>query len=152
MIKIDGIKEINKKLMSLDRDLAPTLIKDVTKDAKKRIRKRAKKHFDTGTMESNLHYRVSKEKLEGYVGIHDEGMMVESKGVLLNYALFVLYGTKAHIIAHKDKKSLRWSSVNKFYFAKSVNHPGYKGDNILHDGLQDTLNNIDSIIARIKDE
>ena len=152
MIKIDGIKEINKKLMSLDRDLAPTLVKDVTKDAYKNIRKRAEKHFDTGTMENNIFFKVSKKSLEGVVGIGDEGMMVQSKGVPLNYALFVLYGTKAHIIKHKDKKSLRWSSVNKFYFAKSVNHPGYKGDNILHDGLQDTLNNIDSIIARIKDE
>lgn len=152
MIRIDGIKDINKKLRSLDKDLATDIITDTTKDAYKNIKKRALRHYVTGTMEDNIFLHVSKSKLEGIVGIEDNGMMVDAKGKYVNYALFVLLGTKPHTIKPKEKKVLRYSSVNHFVFTKIVKHPGYKGDNFLQKGLNDTMGNLDSIIARIKDD
>jgi len=152
VIQIDGIDAINKKLRSLDRDLAHELIKDVTKDAYRNIKKRALKHYVTGTMEDNIFFHVSKSKLEGAVGIDDNGMMVEWKGKDINYALFVLLGTKPHNIKPKEKKVLRYNNIGEFVFAKSVKHPGYKGDDFMEKGLQDTMNNLDSTIARIKDD
>jgi len=153
VIQIDGIDEINKKLRSLDKNLAPALIKDTTKDAYKNIKKRALKHYVTGTMEDNIFFRVSKSKLEGVVGIDDNGMMVDVKGSEVNYALFVLLGTKPHQIKPKEKKVLRYSSVGHFVFTKMVKkHPRYTGDNFMRKGLKDTMDNLDSIIARIKDD
>jgi len=152
MIQIDGLDEINKKLRSLDRDLAPELIKDVTKDAYKNIFKRAHKHYDTGNMERKIDFNVYESKLEGIIKIIDNGMMVDVKGSEVNYALFVLLGTKPHPIKPKEKKVLRYSSVGHFVFEKSKPHPGYKGDDFMKKGLQDTMDNLDSIIARIKDD
>jgi len=152
MVKIDGLKAIQKKLKSIDRDLAPELISQVTQDAFKNIKKRAEKHYNTGTMEDNIFRKISKSNLTGIVGIENNGMMVDAKGGKTNYAAFVLYGSKPHIIKPNKKKSLRFSSVKGFVFSKLVHHPGYKGDNFLKDGLQDTFNNIDSIIARLKDD
>jgi len=152
MIKVDGLKAINKKLKSIDRDLAPELISQLTQDAFKNIKKRAEKHYDTGTMEDNIFRKISKSSLTGIVGIEDNGMMVDVKGSKVNYATFVLYGSKQHIIKPNEKKSLRFSTVQGFVFSKLVHHPGYKGDNFLKDGLQDTFDNIDKIIARLKDD
>lgn len=44
------------------------------------------------------------------------------------YAPFVHWGTRPHVIRAKDKKALRWAAGGKFFFAKEVRHPGYKGD------------------------
>lgn len=44
------------------------------------------------------------------------------------HAVFVHWGTKAHLIKPKDKKSLRWAGGGKFSFAKIVHHPGNKPD------------------------
>ena len=46
-------------------------------------------------------------------------------------ALFVHWGTRPHKIKPKRKKALRWPAGGQFAFAKSVNHPGYKGDSWL---------------------
>lgn len=152
MIKIEGLEAISSKLMSIDNSLAQEIISKVTQDAFSNVKNRAKKHYVTGTMENNIFRIISKKSLTGVVGIEDNGMMVDLKGKSVNYAIFVLYGTKPHTIKPKDKKAIRYPSVNSFVFSKSVQHPGYKGDNFLNDGVEDTYKNIDSIISRITDD
>lgn len=44
------------------------------------------------------------------------------------HAEFVHWGTRPHLIKPSKKKALRWTSGNRFVFAKFVKHPGYKGD------------------------
>lgn len=44
------------------------------------------------------------------------------------HALFVNFGTRPHVIEPKNRKALRWAGGGKFFFAKRVNHPGYRGD------------------------
>jgi hypothetical protein len=44
------------------------------------------------------------------------------------HAVFVHWGSRAHVIKPKARKALRWPAGGAFAFAKSVNHPGYRGD------------------------
>ena len=43
---------------------------------------------------------------------------------MVDYAVYVEFGTKPHIIKPKTKKSLAWKDGNRKVFAKSVQHPG----------------------------
>ena len=151
-IKIQGLKEINRTLKAIDKSLYPQLIKDITHDAYDNVRERAKKHYVTGNMENNINFKVDAHSLSGAVFIEDNAMMVDVKGKSVNYALFVLFGTKPHSIKPKDKKALRFTSVNQFVFAKGVEHPGYKGDNFLEDGVQDTFKKIDKLFQGVQSE
>ena len=146
-ITIYGLEEIQDRLNHIDYNLKHEVVKKVTKEAFKNVKRRAKKHTVTGNMEDNISFRVRKEY--GEIFIEDNGMMVEHKGKNINYASFVLFGTRKHIIKPKDKKSLRFSSVGAFVYAKAVKHPGYKGDNFLHDGVQDTFAKLDKIINKV---
>lgn len=144
---ISGIKEINKSLNFIDKNLHPLIIRDATLDAYSNIRKRAEKHIVTGNMENNISFKV--RQMFGEVYIEDNAMMVEYKGKKINYATFVLYGTRPHKISPKDKKALRFSSVGNFVFSKLIKHPGYKGDNFLYDGANDTFKKLDNIINKV---
>ena len=146
-VKLFGLKDIQNTLKHIDENLHPIILVDATEDAFANVKRRAHKHYDTGNMEDNISFRVRKEY--GEVFIEDNGMMVEHKGKNINYASFVLFGTRKHIIKPKEKKTLRFSSVGAFVYAKAVKHPGYKGDNFLHEGVQDTFKKIDKIINKV---
>jgi len=145
-IKIENLESIQKAILELDRGMQERLIQRVTTDAYKNIINRAKVNYKTGNMENNITYRVRKKSLSGMVFLEDKNMMVKvSNGTSLNYALFVLYGTKPHTIEPKDKKSLRFTSVDGFVHSKLLKHKGYAGNNFLKDGLEDTFKNLDKI-------
>ena len=149
---IDGLKEINRTLSAIDKSLYPELVVALTDDAYANVKKGSKKHIQSGNLDDNIAFKVSKKELTGEVFIEDNAMMVDWKGKKVNYALFVLFGSRPHYMNAKNKKALRFSSVGKFVFAKGVNHPGYKGDNFLHDGVQETFNKIDKIFQGVKSE
>ena len=44
------------------------------------------------------------------------------------HAAFVHWGARPHVIKPRNKKILRFPVGGAFVFARSVNHPGYKGD------------------------
>ena len=91
----------------------------------------AAKHSRTGTMENNIAMRV--QGLKGRVWIENTGMMTDA-GV--NYGVFVHFGTQPHDIRPKRRKALRWvGHGDVFRFAKSVRHPGYRGDPFMYDAL-----------------
>ena len=145
-IKIENLESIQKAILDLDRGMQERFIQRVTTDAYKNIINRAKVNYKTGNMENNITYRVRKKSLSGMVFIEDKNMMVEvSNGTSLNYALFVLYGTRPHTIEPKDKKGLRYTSVSNFMHSELVKHKGYAGNNFLKDGLEDTFKNLDKI-------
>jgi HK97 gp10 family phage protein len=45
---------------------------------------------------------------------------------MVDYALYVEFGTQPHIIRPKNKKALHWKNGKKDVFAKEVHHPGTK--------------------------
>jgi len=151
-ISIDGLKEINKTLAAIDKSLYPQLIVDLTKDAYTNVKKGSKKHIQSGNLDNNISFKISKKQGYGEVFIEDNAMMVEVNGRKVNYALFVLFGTRPHPINPKNKKALRFSSVGKFVFAKNVKHNGYKGDNFLEDGVKETFKKIDKIFQGVQSE
>jgi len=146
-VSLFGDKDIKNALKHIDANLHTEIIRDATIDAFENVKKRAEKHYDTGNMENNISFKV--HSYFGEVYIEDNGMLVDFKGKKINYATFVLYGTRPHLITPKDKKALRFSSVKDFVFAKVVKHPGYKGDNFLYDGVQDTFKKLNKIINKV---
>ena len=59
------------------------------------------------------------------------------------YGAYVHNGTPPHVIRPKTvtmvpnkRRALRWVSGGQFVFAKSVQHPGYKGDPFLFDAMK----------------
>ena len=121
-------------------------IKDITTAVWKEARKGAKKHYKTGTMYSRILMKTKNNA--GIVWIADNNMMVNWRGKRVNYATFVLYGTKPHEIKAKNKKALRFSykNLDEFVFRKRVHHPGYKGDDFLYKAAKEVFENLDKLI------
>jgi hypothetical protein len=121
-------------------------IKDITTAVWKEARKGAKKHYKTGTMYSRILMKTKENA--GIVWIADNNMMVNWRGKRVNYATFVLYGTKPHLICPKKRKFLRiFSMLDKFRFeSKCVHHPGYKGDDFLYKAAKEVFENLDKLI------
>jgi len=145
-IKVEKLEEVKEWLKELPKRDEKKLLAEVTKRIWKSSRRRAKKHFKTGTMEKNLTYLVKKDK--GYVFFENDGMLVNWKGKKINYANFVLFGTRPHTIKPRVKRALRFSykNLDEFIYRKSVHHPGYKGDDFLKKALDKTFANIEKLI------
>ena len=55
------------------------------------------------------------------------------------HGIFVLAGTKPHIIKPKNKKALAWEGMSTDYPVGAVHHPGTKPNDFLGRGLSKTL-------------
>lgn len=53
-----------------------------------------------------------------------------------DYSPMYYYGSRPHIIRAKPGKTLHWVSGGQDHFAKSVKHPGYKGDKFVDRAIQ----------------
>lgn len=81
----------------------------------------------TGQLERAVNTRMLND-LSGEVFI-DNGIAA--------YAGFVHNGSAPRRIVPNGKKALRWVKNGAFQFARSVNHPGYKGDPFLYTAADD---------------
>ena len=77
------------------------------------------------------------------VGLSDSEVAIGSN---VSYADAMENGSPAHIIKPKNKKALMWMGANGPIFAKSVNHPGYKGDSYLDWALHNV--NVEQSVAQ----
>jgi len=145
-IELKNLQETFKILENIDKERANQAIKNVTQDVYENVRFYAKEHHKTGTMEKNI--RHSTKTQAGIVWIDDDNMLVNWKGKRVNYANFVLFGTRPHEIKPKTKKALRFSykNLDEFVYRKSVHHPGYRGDDFMYKALQKTLSKLDKLI------
>ena len=146
-ISISGVGETKLYLKSFSKKFPENIIKRLTTDIHKEAIRGASKHTDTGTMENNVAMKIKDDS--GAVYIEDTGMMVDWKGKPTNYALFVHFGSRPHKIMPKNKKSLRWTTGSVFKFAKSVDHPGYKGDPFMHNAARKVIKDLDKISKEI---
>ncbi len=149
--KIKAIKEYFKKL---DGDLQKEFLAHVVDSAREDSRKRASIHTKTGKMERNIDSKLHPQKLQGEIFIANQGMLKTWRRKRVNYAVFVHFPTKPHLITLKNSKwrASRWVEDDKFRFAKKVKHPGYKGDPFLYRGLADTFKKLDSIFNKVINE
>jgi len=158
-IKVENLEEIKEWLKELPKRDEKKLLAEVTTRIWKSSRKKAKKHFKTGTMERNLTYLVKKDK--GYVFFENDGMLVNWNGKKVNYVAFVLFGSRPHTIKPKNKRALRWAKDENVYppevhnprslfaFAKQVHHPGYRGDDFLIKSAKDIFSKLEKIYKEI---
>lgn len=152
-IRITGVDETLRKLHTLaSREKIADLIADATQTAHEAMVEGAAKHHAEGTMERNVTLRVSRAALEGKAWIEDRGMMVSWKGRRINYAAFVLLGTRPHPIVPVKRKALRWQKGGLYRFAKSVRHPGYRGDDFIARAAEKTLDYLKTHAQRILDD
>ena len=126
MIKdnLTGDERIKAAFSQLNEAAQNGVIRKVSQQAFNYAQDQADTHTKTGALARSTYIRSIRG---GYAIGHDERMAPHAK--------FVHWGTKPHLIKHKDKQALRWAKGGKFFFSKSVNHPGYKG----HPWLEDTL-------------
>lgn len=86
------------------------------------VRRRVDSHTKSGALLDSLSLRKDGDD---YLIDHDASRAP--------YAAFVHWGTRPHTIKPRTRKALRWASGGKFFFAKAVRHPGYKGDAWMED-------------------
>lgn len=68
---------------------------------------------DNGRLKNSIKVRLEDNKIKVYI---------------VDYAIFVEYGTQPHIIRPKNAKALKFKKDNKTVFAKEVHHPGTKAN------------------------
>jgi len=136
-IKISNLSQTFNYLENLDKNSAKKIVKNLTQELYENVRFYAKPHHITGMLERNIRHKV--KDLSGVVWIDDSNMLVDFKGKKINYASFVLFGSRPHLIKPKKKKAIRYINLEHFVFAKTIHHPGYKGDDFMHKALQKTI-------------
>jgi phage pi2 protein 07 len=148
-ITIKNIDETFKVLENIDKKKAKKAIGIVTQDVYENTKTLAKPHIVTGILERNIRHKIGVEG--GIVWIDDENMLVNWKGKKINYANFVLYGSRPHKIEAKKKKALRFSykNLDEFIYRKSVYHPGYRGDNFLKKAVEKTFSKLDFLLKGV---
>jgi hypothetical protein len=147
-ITIKNVDETFKILENIDKEKVKKAIGIVTQAVYENAKTLAKPHIVTGTLEKNIRHKIESEA--GIVWIDDDNMLVNWNGKRVNYANFVLYGSRPHKIEAK-KKALRFSykNLDEFIYRKSVYHPGYKGDNFLKKAVEKTFARLDVLLKNI---
>lgn len=145
-IKIQNTDEIFDYLKGIEEKRAKEVVGEATMKAYENLRFFAKPHFSGvhSKLERNITHKI--KNLAGIVWIKPDEMMVNWRGKRLNYVEFVIHGTKPHTIKAKNKKALRFSSLGKFIYAKSVQHPGYKGDDFMQKAVEKTFDDIQEML------
>ena len=147
-ITIKNVDETFKVLENIDKEKAKKAIGIVTQAVYENAKTLAKPHIVTGTLEKNIRHKIESEA--GIVWIDDDNMLVNWNGKRVNYANFVLYGSRPHKIEAK-KKALRFSykNLDEFIYRKSVYHPGYKGDDFLKKAVEKTFSRLDILLKGV---
>jgi hypothetical protein len=148
-VEIHNLEATIKTLENLDKEKAKWVIGETTERMYENTRFFARPHHKTGMLERNIRHKIKDNA--GIVWIDDENMLVDWRGKKINYAKFVLKGTRPHTIKPKTKKSLRFSykNLDEFVFRKGVHHPGYKGDDFMKKAINKTLSQLDEIVKGV---
>jgi hypothetical protein len=136
-VQISGTEGVEKELGRVVFK-SRQAVADFAQEIYDRAQAGADAHTKTGAMARSLQLR--QYGTDGWEIYHD---LAHAR-----HALFVHWGTKAHVIKPKNKKVLRWVSGGVFRFARVVNHPGYQGDPYLTRAAQSAVRDFDAIVSR----
>lgn len=136
MIKIT-VRSVGSKEFQIDEKFVGPVVRDLAQVVYDETQAGADAHTKTGALFQSVFNRQTKT---GRAVGHDTGRAP--------HAAFVLFGTRAHEIRPKGKKSLRWAGRGGFVFAKVVHHPGYKGDHYLNDAADKAIARFAEILQR----
>jgi phage gpG-like protein len=115
-LKMYGIKA-EKAVDIAVRDTANAVKKDATKRLKGE--EGSRRHYITGTLAKSIYNKVV-QSMERIVGTG------------LEYAKYIEFGTRPHIIQPKTKPYLKFKVNGQWVTTKLVNHPGFKGESFLN--------------------
>lgn len=135
-VTVSGITELIRDLRDLPQGMEQQVIRDLSQVAFDSAQKGAGRHFRSGALfQSLLNRAITGGRKVG----HDRNRAP--------HALFVIFGTRPHVIRPNKRKALRWVGPQGFVFAKSVNHPGYAGDDYLLQARDDAFGQLQTITA-----
>ena len=121
-------------------------LRQAVKASTEAVAEEAKDHHEYHTKHGFLEKSVTTDyRKSGLVGV----VFLDPK--IAPYGPIVHEGSPPHVIRPKVKRALRWASGGRFIFAKTVHHPGYKGDAFLYRALETTDDEIDAIFGRYID-
>lgn len=129
--------------MSNTRDAFNKRLRLAVREATVLVRGKAQEDHDYTSHSGELEKSVETRFIDN--GLTGEAYLDTN---IASYASFVHEGTPEHDIFAVNKRSLRWFEGNDAIFAKSVRHPGYKGDPFLYDALKNNKTRIDEIFAK----
>lgn len=110
-----------------DSDILEDYSNDIARDLKSSIKKEAP--YFQGRLKRSIRVDTRIYKLFSIItGYWDEGVAP--------HGIYVLAGTKPHIIKPKNKKALSWPSMTTEYPVRIVHHPGTKPNDFLGRGLE----------------
>ena len=136
-IETTGLEAIKAKFAALNDAAKNQIVRNVAQAIYNDAEVAADKHTKTGALRDSLFLRP-------FPG----GWMVGHNLQRAPHAIFVHWGTRAHLIQPGKKKVLRWASGGSFIFAKIVHHPGYKGDPYLVRAANTALANFDKHVQK----
>lgn len=135
-VQIGDIGGLINRLTAIPVGMEKYVIRNLSQIAYDSAEAGADKHTKTGALRQSLYNRP----IEGGRAVgHDRNRAP--------YAAFVILGTRPHTIRPKRKQALRWVVGNRFAFAKSVRHPGYRGDNYLLRAATEAVRQFDRIVS-----
>jgi hypothetical protein len=123
-VSLQGYKELKAYLAFLPKEAQAELRKETKSSLQAiqtRYRRLGRKHFKTGQFDKSIFLKSSDAFLSGSVGSD------------VKQAVFLEFGTRAHLITPRNASKLRffWPKFGKIVYFKKVNHPGTKPKNLL---------------------
>lgn len=140
-VHVSGVETVKLDIAGLPKTIESSVIRQMAQIAYDSAERGADAHTKTGAMRQSLFARAIPKGRE--VG-HDL--------TRAPHALFVQFGTRPHVIEPNKKKALRWASGGRFFFAKRVHHPGYRGDAYLSRAADDAIRQFSAIVDRAMQE
>lgn len=142
-----SIAEFQNFMQELPDKLQKKVLLKMSQVAFDSAAKGANRHFVTGALRQSLRNKKEPTTRDPF------RRRVFHDAQRAPHAIFVNFGTRPHVIKPKDKKALRWVGAGgRFIFAKSVNHPGYRGDAYMVRAATDALRSFRDIVDDAMEE
>lgn len=154
-LNIENIERIRAAFARLTPEVKQEVLNGLAQAAYDAAQLQVDTHTQTGALRRSLEL-----KPDG-----DSAWSIQHNLQTAPHAVFIHWGTQAHIIRPKEKKALRWVgergevtrdsrgrfvSGAKFIFARFVNHPGYRGDPWLVAAADEAVRQFDAIVRRVE--
>lgn len=137
-VTVNGL-EVSQLARNLPVALARDVLLQMSQVAHDRVQAGADRHTKTGALFRSVYNRQTPSG----------GREVGHDPVAAPYAQWVVFGARPHIIRPKNKKALRFPVFSGFRFAKSVKHPGYRGDDYMTAAANAAVVEFAAIVDRV---
>jgi len=142
-VTVAGYQELSGDLKALPEKIEKSVLLQMSQIAFDSAQEGIGRHNKTGAMFQALYNR----QIEG-------GRQVGVDPDRAPYAAAVNFGARAHPIAPKNKKALRWAvpGLGGFAFSMGHDHPGYIGDDFMGKAKDDALAQFQTVLDQALQE